>query len=246
MDREDVTGTMETGKRRLLLNWCAAHGELKRLVESGDPDDGMEIGNGRGWTYLTFFPKGTRERDILYDIDQILILARNNNYHLSREVITQHNKIVLTAYPEGASQASILTKLYSLVASFAIRFSDTLRYPSHGFYGKFGGIYERPEKGRVLAVYSQNDDALLSIYESLEKLVSEIPANGLRFDLRFSNGLSALPRMLHGFDDPDYRRSGAKDYRITDSARFAILLEQAKQDYEKYLFDHSAIQTVNK
>jgi hypothetical protein len=240
-------------ERRLRERWrrenagfcCAAHDELKRLVESGFPDDGIEIGNGRGWTYLTFFPKGIREQDILYDIDQILILARNNHYHLSREVITQHNKIVLTAYPEGASQASLLTKLYSLVASFAIRFSDTLQYPSHGFYGKFGGIYERPEKGRVLAVYSQNDDALLSIYESLERLVSEIPANGLRFDLRFSNGLSALPRMLHGFDDPDYHRSGAKDYRITDSARFAILLEQAKQDYEKYLFDHSSMQIGN-
>ena len=241
MDREEVTGTMETGKRRLLLNWCAAHGELKRLVESGDPDDGMEIGNGRGWTYLTFFPKGTRERDILYDIDQILILARNNNYHLSREVITQHNKIVLTAYPEGASQASILTKLYSLVASFAIRFSDTLRYPSHGFYGKFGGIYERPEKGRVLALYSRNDDALLEIYESLQKFISEIPVKGLRLDLRFSNGLSALPRMLHGFDDPEYRRSGTKDYRITDPARFTILLEQAQQDHDMYLFDKTVM-----
>ena len=232
---------METGKRRLLLNWCTAHGELKRLLESGYPDDKIEIGNGRGWTYLTFFPKGTREQDILYDIDQILILARNNNYHLSREIVTQHNKIVLTVYPEGASQASLLAELYFMVASFTIHFSDTLRYPSHGFYGKFGGIYERPEKGRVLTVYSKNDDSLLSIYESLEKLVSEIPAKGFRFDLRFSNGLSALPRMLHGFDDPGYSRSGVKDYRITDSARFAILLEQAKQDYGKYLFDNKAM-----
>lgn len=242
MARKEVTGTMEMEKRRLLLNWCTAHSELKRLIESGSPDDPIEIGNSRGWTYLTFFPKETKERDILYDIDQIRILAQSNNYHLSREIITQHNKIVLTAYPESASPSSLLPELYSLVASFSLRFSDPQRYPAHGFYGKFGGIYERPEKGRVLAVYSQNDDALLAIYESLEKLVSEIPAKGLRFDLRFSNGLSALPRMLHGFDDPDYRRSGAKDYRITDSARFAILLEQAKQDYGKYLFDHPAIQ----
>jgi hypothetical protein len=233
---------MEMGKRRLLLNWCTAHSELKRLIESGSPDDPIEIVNSKGWTYLTFFPKGTQERDILYDIDQIRILARNNHYHLSREIIMQHNKIVLTAYPESAPPSSLLPELYSLVASFSLRFSDTQRYPSHGFYGKFGGIYERPEKGRVLAVYSQNDDALLAIYESLEMLVSEIHAKGLRFDLRFSNGLSALPRMLHGFDDPDYSRSGAKDYKITDSARFAILLEQAKQDYGKYLFDHPAIQ----
>lgn len=241
MGREEVTRTMETGKRRLLLNWCSAHEELKRLIESDHPGEGMVTGNGRGWTYLTFFPQGTREREILYDIDQILILARNNNYHLSREVVTQHNKIVLTAYPEGASPASPLAELYSLVDAYAIRFGDVLRYPAHGFYGKFGGIYERPEKGRVLTIYSKNDDSLLLIYESLEKLVSEIPAKGFRFDLRFSNGLSALPRMLHGFDDPDYSRSGAKDYRIADSARFAILLEQAKQDYEKYLFDDKAM-----
>jgi hypothetical protein len=234
MGRAEVTKPIEAGRRRLLLNWCAAHGELKRLVERGYPDDGMEIGNGSGWTYLTFFPEGTKERDILYDIDRILILARNNNYHLPRDIVTQHNKIVLTAYPEGASKASLLAELYFVAASFAVRFSDVRQYPSYGFYGKFGGIYERPEKGRVLAVYSKNDDSLLTIYESLEKLVSEIPAHGFRFDLRFSNGLSALPRMLRGFDDPDYRRAGAKDYRITDSARFAILLEQARQDYEMY------------
>ena len=241
MDREEFTGTMETGKRRLLLNWCTAHGELKRLVESGYPDDGIEIGNGRGWTYLTFFPKGTREQEMLYDIGQILRLAQNSSYYLPRDVVTQHNKIVLTAYPEGTRPASLLAELYFIVVSFAVKFNDAMRYPSHGFYGKFGGIYERQEKGRVLALYSRNDDALLEIYESLEKFISEIPVKGFRLDLRFSNGLSALPRMLHGFDDPEYRRSGTKDYRITDPARFTILLEQAQQDYDMYLFDKTVM-----
>jgi hypothetical protein len=239
--REEVSGAMEIGKRRLLLNWCNAHGELKRLVESGRLDDEIEIGNGRGWTYLTFFPKGTREQEMLYDIGQILRLAQNNSYYLPQDVVTQHNKIVLTAYPEGTRPASLLAELYFIVASFAVKFDDAQRYPSHGFYGKFGGIYERQEKGRVLALYSRNDDALLEIYESLEKFISEITVKGLRLDLRFSNGLSALPRMLHGFDDPEYRRSGTRDYRITDPARFTILLEQAQQDHDMYFFDKTVM-----
>jgi len=241
MDRDEVTGTMETGKRMLLLNWCNAHGELKRLVESGHPDEEIEIGNGRGWTYVTFFPKGTREQEMLYDIGQILRLAQDNSYYLPRDVVTQHNKIVLTAYPEGTRPASLLAELYFIVASFAVKFDDAMRYPLHGFYGKFGGIYERPEKGRVLALYSRNDDALLEIYESLEKFISEIPVKGFSLDLRFSNGLSALPRMLHGFDDPEYRCSGTKDYRITDPARFKILLEQAQQDHDMYLFEKAVM-----
>ena len=241
MKLKKVAETTGTGKRRLLLNWCTAHGELKRLVENGDPVDGIEIGNEKGWTYLTFFPKGTREQEMLYDIGQILRLAQNSSYYLPREVITQHNKIVLTAYPDGTSPASIPAELYFILKSFADKFDDAKRYPSHGFYGKFGGIYERPEKGRVMALYSRNDDALLEIYESLEKFISEIPGKGLRLDIRFSNGLSALPRMLHGFDDPEYRRSGTKDYRITDPTRFTILLEQAQQDYDMYLFDNRSM-----
>jgi hypothetical protein len=47
--------------------------------------------------------------------------------------------------------------------------------------------------------------------------------------------------MLHGFDDPEYRRSGTKDYRITDPARFTILLEQAQQDHDMYLFDKTVM-----
>ena len=92
-----------------------------------------------------------------------------------------------------------------------------------------------------MALYSRNDDALLEIYESLEKFISEIPVKGFSLDLRFSNGLSALPRMLHGFDDPEYRRSGTKDYRITDPARFKILLEQAQQDHDMYLFEKAVL-----
>ncbi|MHB9097206.1 MAG: hypothetical protein ACYC5X_05225 [Syntrophales bacterium] len=228
---------MGVKKRKLLLNWCAAHGDLKQWIEDSQPGDGREIGSGAGWTYVTFFPEGTKNNEVLYDIDQVLQLARNNNYHLPHEVVVQHNKIVLTAYQEGEPPTSPLVGIFPLVASFAARFDDTQRYPAHGFYGKLGGIYERPEKGRILALYSRNDDALLVIYESLARLISEIRVKGYRFDLSFSNGLSAIPRMLHGFDDPEYRHSGAKHYRIADPARFAILLDQARKDYEMYRFD---------
>jgi hypothetical protein len=234
---EEVDVAMGMVKRRLLFNWWAAHDDLKQSIENSNPGDDLEIGNEKGWTYLTFFPKGSRNKDVLYDIDQILKLAQDNNYYLPHDVVMQHNKVVLTVFQEDANPVSPLAGIYPLVASFAARFDDAQRYPSHGFYGKFGGIYERPEKGRVLAVYSRNDDALLVIYESLEKLISEIRVKGFRFDLGFSNGLSAIPRMLHGFNDPEYRDSGAKHYRITDPARFAILLDQARKDYEMYPFD---------
>jgi hypothetical protein len=42
--------------------------------------------------------------------------------------------------------------------------------------------------------------------------------------------------MLHGFDDPDYRRSGVRHYKITDPNQFAVLLNQARHDYGMYPF----------
>jgi hypothetical protein len=230
---------MENGKRKLILNWCPAHDDLKRSVEDCRPGDGYEIGNGRGWTYLTFFPRGTNPREVLYDIDELKSVARENHYHLPYEVVAQHNKVVLTAYSDGDTPISPLLGIFSQVALFTQRFSDTQRYPTHGIYGKFGGIYERPEKGRVLALYSRSDEALLSVYESLERLISEIRGEGFRFDLGFSNGLSAVPRMLEGFDNPEYRHSGNRFYRITDPTRFALLLDQARRDYEMYRFDET-------
>ena len=237
---------MKTGKRTLLLHWCDAHTHLKQLIENDMLESGMEIGNERGWTYVTFFPQGTDVKDMLYDVDHVQRLARKNGYCLPREIVVQHNKVVLTAYPEESAPVSPVLGLYYALMSFATRFDNVKRYPSHEFYGKFGGIYERHEKGRVLAVYTRSDDALLDIYESLEKIVSEIPVKGLRFDLRFSNGLSAIPRMLHGFDDPQYRRSGARHCRISDPAQFAVLLDQARQDYDRYRLVETVVPRKNK
>lgn len=230
---------MENGKRKLILNWCPAHEDLKRSVEESRLSDGIELGNGRGWTYLTFFPKGTNAREVLYDIDQLWRLARENHYYLPHEVIAQHNKVVLTAYSDCDPPASPLLGIFSRVAMFTSLFDNPHRYPAHGVYGKFGGIYERPEKGRVLAIYSRSADALLTIYESLERLVSEIRVEGFRFELGFSNGLSAIPRMLEGFGDPEYRHAGARHYHIADPDRFATLLDQARKDYEQYRFDEA-------
>jgi hypothetical protein len=231
---------MENGKRRLVLNWCPAHDDLKRSLEDCGSAQGFESGNGRGWTYLTFFPKGTNAGEVLFDIDRLQALAIENHFYLPHEVIAQHNKVVLTAYAEGEPPASPLPGIFARVAAFARRYDDTRRYPGHGVYGKFGGIYERPEKGRVLAIYSRDADALLTIYESLEKLLSEVRVEGFRFELDFSNGLSAIPRMLDGFGNPDYRQAGASHYRIADPARFALLMDQARKDYEMYRFDEEA------
>ncbi len=231
---------MENGKRKLVLNWCPAHEDLKRSVEECDrATDGCELKNDRGWTYLTFFPRGTNPQDVLFDVDALRKLARENHYYLPREVIAQHNKVVLTAYSQSDPPISPVVGIFARLAMFSTLFEDARRYPTHGIYGKFGGVYERPEKGRVLAIYSRNEDALLTIYESLEKLVAEVPVEGFRFVLGFSNGLSAIPRMLQGFDDPEYRHSGASHYRIADPGRFAQLLDQAMMDYQQYRFDEA-------
>lgn len=227
---------MKAKKRRLLINWNSAHHDLKQMVDAGDKFD-EPIGNDSGWSYVTFFPRDVEAGKILYDVNRLQALVVASDYHLPYEVISQHNKVVVTAFPEGDEPPSPLLGLYRLMSAYVRLFTDAHKHPSHGFYGKLGGVYNRPEKGRVLAIYAVNDEALLEIYASLEKLIKEFSLPGIRFEIRFSNGLSALPRMLHGFNDPDYRRSGARHYRITDPNNFTVLLNQAKNDYEKYPFD---------
>lgn len=231
---------MEKQERQLILNWCPAHDDLKRSIEESGQENNYEPGNGQGWTYLTFFPKGTNPRDVLFDIDELKSVAQANHYHLPMEVVAQHNKIVLTAYSDKEPPTSPLAAIFAQVALFAQRFYDSSLYPAHGIYGKFGGIYERPEKGRVLAIYSRSDEALLAIYESIERLIAEMRLEGFRYELAFSNGLSAIPRMLDGFDDPEFRHAGNRYFRITDPNRFSLLLDQARKDYEMYRFDKDA------
>jgi hypothetical protein len=243
-DRERVEA-MKNGKRKLVLNWCPAHEDLKRSVEDCSDPDKSEIGNDKGWTYLTFFPEGTNAKEALYDIDVLQTMALENRYYLPHEVVTQHNKVVLTAFSDSKPPISPLLGIFTLVAMFVNLFDDTNCYPFHGIYGKFGGIYERQEKGRVLAVYSRSTDALLTIYASLEKLISEAVLKGFRFELDFSNGLSAIPRLLQGFNNPEYRQAGVQHYRIADPTRFTMLLDQARKDYKMYRFYDAATTSIN-
>lgn len=231
---------MKAKKRRLLINWNKAHHDLKQLIDDNERYD-SPIGNESGWSYVTFFPKDVDAHKVLFDVNRLQSLVIESNYHLTAEVISQHNKVVVTAFPDGEEPVSPLLGLYRLMSLYVRHFADSQKHPSHGFYGKLGGVYNRPEKGRVLAIYAVNDEALLHIYESLEKMIKEVSLQGIRFEIRFSNGLSALPRMLQGFDNPDYRRSGARHYRITDPNLFTVLLNQAKNDYEKYPFDDSSL-----
>ena len=224
-----------------MINWHDSHNDLRQHIENNDQYE-ISAEDDRGWSYITFFPKEVDVNTVLFDVNRLQKLVVENSYYLPHEVISQHNKIVVTAYPNGEESLSPLFALYQLISSYANRFLDSQQYPSHGFYGKLGGIYNRPEKGRVLAIYSANDESLLDIYDSLVKLLNETPLKGIRFELRFSNGLSALPRMLFGFDDSDYRHSGARHYRITDPNLFTVLLDQAKSDYKKYHFDDTSLQ----
>jgi hypothetical protein len=141
---------------------------------------------------------------------------------------------VVTAVADTPSAQ--LFGLVRLLEAFAAAYADTGKHRDHSFYGKLGGQYERSEKGRVLAVYARGDETLLSISEAFEALFEKVRVPGVQFHARLANGLSAMPRMLHGFDDPTYRGSGVTIFRISDPNRFSVLLDQARADYPNYRF----------
>lgn len=222
-------------RRELLLNWCEAHGALQQAIRD-KVESAQEVGEtGKGWTYVTFFHPGTRPGDVLFDVDRLDALARDNGFFLPGDVVRRHNKVLVLASSPGGGSAA-LYGLHQFLVTYAKRYADVRRHPDHGFYGKLGGLFERSEKGRVLAMYGSGDDALLSVYEGVEEVLSGLHVPGVRFEVKLSNGLSAIPRMLDGFGDPEYVRTGATHYRITDRTAFADLLEQARNDHPKYLF----------
>ncbi len=224
-------------QHRLVLNWSKAHEALKQAAKNEIKDPALIPLTGKGWTYVTFSPIGTRPSLFLFDVERIRALARENDFTLPHEVVIQHNKIVITAYSEDGRQSTQLFCLHRLIEAYGRRYGDSTENPHHSFYGKFGGIYDRPEKGRIWAIYSKDDQALLEILQSVERLAAENQMNGVRLDVGLSNGLSALPRMLHGYDDPEYQRSGARHYKITDPIKFHVLLDQALIDYARYQFE---------
>lgn len=224
-------------RRRLNVNWSEAHCGLKRAWEQDVRAPSLVPPTGKGWSYLTFCPLGTRSSGFLFDVERVRSLAAEHDFSLPRDVLLQHNKVVVTAHSEDGRHSTSLLALYTLIDAYCREFMDAGETPRRDFYGKFGGVYERPEKGRVWAVYTTSEDDLLEIYDSVERMKGEIRLEGVSFEMSFSNGLSAIPRLLRGFDDPEYHRSGASHFRISDVPKFHVLLDQALVDHNRYLFD---------
>ncbi len=223
-------------RRELVVNWSEEHWNIKAEIER-KTENPFEVGDtGKGWSYVTFFSHGTTPSGVLFDLERLETVALDNGYFLPWEVLSQHNKLVVTAHTDMAGPSAQLFSLYMLLEAYASRFDSVKKFPELGFYGKMGGFFERPEKGRVLCIYGTSDDSLLLISEAMENLLKKWSLKGVRFDCHLSNGLSDIPRMLDGFNDPDYRAAGVNYFRITDPNRFAGLIEQARRDYGNYMF----------
>lgn len=227
-------------KRHLIFNWHPNHEALRLALADGvkDPRDVSET--GKGWTYVTFVKPGTRAFEVLFDVDQLDRLARDNGYYLPRDAVSRHNKVVVTARSTESGPSAQLFALVRFLEAFARRHADPKRYPVHGFYGKLGGSFDRRHKGRVLVMYGEGDEALLEILAGVEAILPECAFPGVELNVSLANGLSALPRLLTGFDDPKYRGSGATLFKIRDPGRFATVLDEARQDYPKYIFEIDA------
>ena len=228
-------------RRELIVNWSEEHVAVKRELEN-PRGNLMDVGeSGPGWSYVTFFGPGTQRDAVLFDINSLEHTAQDNGYFLPREVLTQHNKVVVAAFSQvGSNPSMAIFALYKLMEAYAARYNNPRKYPRLGFYGKVGGFFERPEKGRVLAIYAPSDEMLIEVAEAFDETIKRLKFKGVSFDYRLSNGLSAIPRILDGFDDPTYREAGVTHFRITNPGKFEMLLEQAKRDYGNYLFEKSA------
>ena len=228
-------------RRELIVNWSEEHLAVKREVEK-PKGNLMDVGeSGHGWSYVTFFGPGTSRNKVLFDIDSLEHTAQDNGYFLPKDVLCQHNKLVVSAFSQiGSNPSMAMFALYKLMEAYAIKYNNPRKYPRLGFYGKKGGFFERPEKGRVLAIYAPSDDSLLEVAEAFDETIRRLKFKGASYDHRLSNGLSAIPRMLDGFDDPTYRNTGVTHFRITNPSRFELLLQQARKDYGNYLFEKTA------
>lgn len=223
-------------RRELVINWNEAHYNVRDALGEKIRDPHTIGPVEKGWSYVTFFRPGTRGRAVLFDVDRLELIANDNGYFLPREVVTQHNKLVVTAYCEASHGSVQLYALAKLLELYAAKYASEKKHPNHGFYGKLGGIYDRAEKGRVLAIYAESDDKLLEIVSSVEQMLTQVKVPGARLEYHLANGLSAIPRLLQGFDDPHYLQSGTPFHRIADPRQFSVLLEQARGDYDHYLF----------
>jgi hypothetical protein len=227
-------------ERTLIFNWHPSHDALRRALADGVDHPGDVLDTGKGWTYVTFVKPGTRASEVLFDIDRLDRMARENGYYLPRDVVARHNKVVVTARSPEAGPSAQLFALVRFLEAFARRHADPAKAPVQGFYGKLGGSFDRRRKGRVLVMYGENDEALLEILAGAEAVLPSVKVPGVELAVGLANGLSALPRLLSGFDDPDYRRSGVTAFKIKDPGRFDSVLDEARQDHDKYIFAREA------
>lgn len=223
-------------RRELVINWCGGHEALKGDIENGLKywADFQPVENG--WTYVTFFEEGIKRDEVLFNLSELEKAAQDNGYFLPDDLVRQHNKIVMCASCGEGGPAYQMYALHRLLEEFQAKYADPRKWPGLSFYGKLGGIYDRAEKGRVLVIYTTSDENLLRIDERLGELTKKLKLPDVEFSSRLSNGLSALPRMLHGYNDPSLKSAGVHYFRITDPGRFNVLLEQAKNDFGNYLF----------
>jgi hypothetical protein len=224
-------------RRKTVINWAPAHDRLREAIANG-VEHPAEVGvTEKGWSYVTFCSARCKPEDILYDVNRLQTIAKDNGFYLPGDVIRQHNKVLIVARSGSMEPSAQLFGLWRFLMEYEKLFNNTDTHPQHSFYGKFGGNFERSEKGRVLAIYSsEGDEALMAIYEACEALASRISVPGVTFEVGVSAGLSAIPRLLAGFDDPEYRATGVDFYRINNPAEFEELLEVARNDFPKYLF----------
>lgn len=224
-------------RRKIIINWSESHSRLKEATENDVVEPGMVGATEKGWSYVTFCTSGCKPETVLYNIDKIKSIARDNGFYLPGDVVRQHNKVLVIAHSADHEPSHQLFGLWKFMMEFERRFNSTDDFPLHSFFGKFGGNFDRSEKGRVLALYSNGgDDALMAIYESCEHLAAQMRVPGVSFEVGVSAGLSAIPRLLAGFDDPEYRATGADYYRINNPSEFEELLQTAKDDFPKYIF----------
>ncbi len=233
---------MNGQNRQLITNWNKRHSDLAKLIEEQgkkfEPkEDNLHLlgDNGSGWSYVTFFSAGTPKEKALFNVAELERVLSENRQYVPRQLVDEHSKVVVEAFSENPSLN--LFALYKVLETYASFFRSATKFPNSGFYGKFGGRFERPEKGRALALYSVSDENILTIHNSVMQIMPKVNIPNVDFSIRFSNGLTELTRQLEGFDNPEYKSSGATHYRVTNPQLFAKLVKQAQEDHSKYLFE---------
>lgn len=222
--------------RELIVNWSDAHTPVKDALERNEKFPFTLLDTDKGWSHITFFRPGTPSEKVLFDVDRLEALAKHSSFYLPGDVVSQHNKIVVTATSDPGSHSAQIFGLCRFLAAYAKRYRNAKKYPELGFYGKVGGIYDRPEKGRALIIYSSSDERLLQVLEAIEAVLPAVKTAGVTLEHHLANGLSEIPRLLEGLGDSAYRTSGNELFRISDQKHFSMVLRQVREDHGKYLF----------